>query len=79
MSIFLVIYDLRRETEFDYQVLWDELERLDAIRTQPSAWHVDMGDVKARQTVNHFRQFTHDRDRIMAVKLFRGTYVVTKR
>ncbi|TMJ94279.1 MAG: CRISPR-associated protein Cas2, partial [Alphaproteobacteria bacterium] len=75
-SVYLVSYDLVKEkknAQHDYQVLWDELERLGAHRAQYSAWLVNL-NMTPQEVVQHFRQFVDDNDRIWASKLFRGQY-----
>jgi CRISPR-associated endonuclease Cas2 len=69
MAIYLVAYDLtKKKPEFDYQILWDELERLGAHRTQFSAWLIN-ADNTARELLEHLKAFVHDNDRLWIVRL----------
>jgi hypothetical protein len=76
MSVYLLAYDLVKEkknTSHDYQVLWDELERLKAHRTEYSAWLVNLNNTP-QEVVEHFRQFIDENDRLWTTKLCRGEY-----
>ena len=58
MAVYLLSYDLvaeKKNAHHDYQVLWDELERLGAHRTQLSMWLVNV-DLTPVQVIRHFRQ-----------------------
>lgn len=69
MAIYLLTYDLtKQKPEFDYEVLWEELERLGAHRTQYSVWLISNTDT-ARELLNHLKQFVHDDDRLWIVRL----------
>jgi hypothetical protein len=74
MPVFEFTYDLVKPAgEFDYEPLWNELKRLDAHRTQYSAWLINLNNT-AREVVEHFKQFVHNDDRLMAVRLRPGDY-----
>jgi CRISPR-associated endonuclease Cas2 len=76
MSVYLVSYDLVKEKKnpkHDYQILWDELNRLGAFRTQYSLWLVNsnMSAIGLRQ---HFEKFVDENDRISTTKLFKDQF-----
>jgi CRISPR-associated endonuclease Cas2 len=76
MSVYLVAYDLVKEkknAKIDYEKLWDELKRLEAHRTQLSAWLVNL-DSSAKEVAEHLKQFMDYNDRIWVTKIFRGEY-----
>jgi hypothetical protein len=40
MAFYVVIYDLVKKSESEYQHLWDELDSLDSVKTQDSVYLV---------------------------------------
>jgi hypothetical protein len=69
MAVYFVTYDLtKKKPEFDYQILWDELERLNAHRTQLSAWLVSV-NITAKDLLDHLKDFVHSDDRLWIVRL----------
>ena len=75
MGVFLVAYDLVGEAEgtHDYDVLWEELERLGAHRTQLSLWLVSMNNTP-HEVRRHFERFVDTNDRIWVTRLRRGGF-----
>ncbi|MCK7595812.1 hypothetical protein M0G74_00850 [Microbulbifer sp. CAU 1566] len=65
MAIFILGYDLVNEngSSADYQELWDELERLNAHRTQDSLWLVNL-DNSPKEVVDHLKSFVDKDDRL---------------
>ena len=76
--IFLVCYDLtKKKPEFDYEVLWNELKRLDAHRVQESVWIVELsGTVK--QAFDRFKRFVHGDDRLWVSSVRSNEYWYTQ-
>ena len=68
MALFLVSYDLRKKGEFDYQKLWDEFARLDSVKFQESDYFLASDNTTA-EIRDHFKQFVHEDDLLMAAKL----------
>jgi hypothetical protein len=76
MSVYLLAYDLvdeKKNPSHDYQILWDELKRLGAHRTQYSLWLINLSNTP-KEVVDHFRNFVDENDRLWATKIFRGEY-----
>lgn len=76
MSIYLVSYDLvdeKKNANHDYKILWDELKRLKAHRTNYSLWLVNMNKTP-RDVLVHFRKFVDANDRVWIAKLFNNEY-----
>jgi CRISPR-associated endonuclease Cas2 len=72
MGVYLLAYDLveeKKNPHHDYQVLWDELNRLGAQRTQYSLWLVEQNNTP-QEVRNHFKRFVDDNDRLWVAKLF---------
>jgi hypothetical protein len=66
MSVYLLAYDLVKEkknAEHDYQILWDELKRLEAHRTQLSVWLISV-DNTPQELLEHFKGFVDYNDRL---------------
>lgn len=71
MAYFLVSYDLVKEqSSFDYQPLWDELDRLGGVKTLLSEYLLE-ADNTAQEVVNHLKQFIDSNDRLMAVEFIK--------
>ena len=65
MAVFLVTYDLVKETSsFDYKPLIDALEELGGVKSHLSEWLIEL-DNPAQQVFDHFDQFTDNNDRLM--------------
>jgi hypothetical protein len=76
MGVYLLSYDLvdeKKNAQHDYQVLWDELKRLGAHRTQLSVWLVNI-NLDPVQVIRHFAKFVDGNDRLWAATLFKGTH-----
>jgi hypothetical protein len=69
MALFIVAYDLRKKGEFDYQKLWDEFDRLDSVKFQESDYFLSADNNTTTEVKDHFRQFVHEDDLLMAVRL----------
>jgi len=62
--IYLLTYDLvKKKPEFDYEILWAELKRLNAHRVQESVWLINLNNT-AKEVVEHFAKFVHADDRL---------------
>lgn len=75
MPVFALAYDLVKERKgtFDYQPLWNELERLGGHRTQLSLWLVNLNNTP-KEVVDHFKQYVDGDDRIFVSRMHRGDY-----
>ena len=74
MTVYLLTYDLVNETGgYDYQTLWDELNRLEAQKTQYSVWLVNLNNTP-REVHNHFKQFVDSDDRLWVTRLRPNEY-----
>jgi hypothetical protein len=62
MALYFLDYDLHKKHEFDYQRLWNELERLDAVRILESLWCFNRAQTDPPNLRDHFRQFVHRDD-----------------
>lgn len=67
MAFFVVTYDLRKKQEFDYQPLWDEFDRLDAVKYQESDYLL-RADNTIEEIKSHFAALMHDDDLLMVVE-----------
>jgi CRISPR/Cas system-associated endoribonuclease Cas2 len=78
MSVYLLTYDLtKKKPEFDYQILWDELKRLDAVRIQESVWLLNVNNTAA-ELRDHFKSFTHDDDLLWVSGVYKDRFAYTK-
>ncbi|MGO9944421.1 MAG: hypothetical protein ACLPIC_16885 [Rhodoblastus sp.] len=66
MSLYVFSYDLRKKDEFDYQKLWDALEKIDSVKYQESAYFVSSG-LTAKDLLNKLKSFAHENDFLMIV------------
>ena len=74
MTVFYLTYDLINEKgSHDYEPLWSELKRLDAHRTQYSAWLINLAN-KPVEVTNHFKKYLDKDDRIMVTRLRKNEY-----
>ena len=55
MALFILSYDLRKSRE--YQTLYDELEKFNAVRILESLWCFDRINTNTEGLKNHFKQF----------------------
>lgn len=79
MSVYLISYDLvdeKKNPQHDYQVLWDELKRLKAFRTNLSVWLISV-DNTPNEILEHFKNFVDANDRIWITKLRKGQFTYT--
>lgn len=67
MAFFVVTYDLRKKDEFDYQHLWDEFDKLDAVKYQESDYLLAASNT-ADEVKAHFKKFMHEDDLLMVVE-----------
>ena len=67
MAFFVVTYDLRKKDEFEYEELWNEFQRLDAVKYQESDYFL-AADNTAEEIKDHFKQFIHEDDLLMVVE-----------
>lgn len=64
MKLFFLSYDLRNKR--DYKTLYDELNKLNAVRILESTWCFKLQDsITAEKVREHFRQFIDNDDAIM--------------
>jgi hypothetical protein len=78
MTIYLLTYDLtKKKPEFDYEILWDELKRLGAVRIQESVWLLN-ADNTAAELRDHFVSFIHDDDLLWISGVFKSWFAYTK-
>ena len=69
MPVFLISYDLVKEnSSHDYEPLWAELKRLDAVRTLLSEWYADLENT-AQEAYDHFRSYIDKNDRLLVVEV----------
>jgi hypothetical protein len=67
MASFVLSYDLRNQR--DYQPLWDELARFNAVRVLESLWWFERYQTKAAGLRDHFRQFLDQDDGLMVMEI----------
>jgi hypothetical protein len=67
MAFFVVNCDLRRKDEFDYQELWDEFERLGAVKYQKFDYFLSVSNT-ADEIRDYFKRFVHDDDSLMVIE-----------
>lgn len=64
MKLFFLTYDLRNRR--DYKTLYDELNKLNAVRILESTWCFKLQDTITAETVcNHFQNYIDKDDAIM--------------
>ncbi|WP_192181689.1 CRISPR-associated protein Cas2 [Mesorhizobium amorphae] len=74
MTSYTVNYDLRNEdNSFDYEVLWDELKRLNGHKTQYSMWLVAVNNT-AKELHDHLKSFVDSNDRILVSEITKNNY-----
>lgn len=65
MKLFFLTYDLRNRR--DYKALYDELNKLNAVRILESTWCFKLQDTVTAETVrNHFQNFIDKDDAVIA-------------
>lgn len=62
MALFFLEYDLRRGKPADYQKLFDELARFQAVRMLKSSWCFNRVNTTAENLRDYFRQFIDAND-----------------
>jgi hypothetical protein len=70
VAFFVVTYDLKTKDEFDYERLWDEFSKLDAVKFQESDYFL-AADNTAEEVRDHFKQFMHEDDMLMVVEFIK--------
>ena len=60
MMLYFLNYDLRKER--DYQILYDELKRFNAVRILESCWCFKRANTNAENMRTYFRQFIDSDD-----------------
>lgn len=65
MAYFSITYQLNDQK--DYPKLWDEFERLSAVKVQNSQYFVDLNNTTT-EVKDHFAGFVDDDDMLMVVK-----------
>lgn len=63
MALFFLSYDLRNER--NYQTLYDELEKFNAVRMLESNWCFKRINTNASGLIDHFKQFIDEDDGLM--------------
>lgn len=65
MKLFFLTYDLRNNR--DYKALYDELNKLNAVRILESTWCFKLQDTVTAETVrNHFQNYIDKDDAVIA-------------
>lgn len=68
MAYFLVSYELKEEQgAFDYRRLWEEFDRLGAVRTLRNEYLLDLNHT-AQEVVDHLRPYLQPDDHLMVVE-----------
>lgn len=65
MAYFSITYQLNEKK--DYPKLWDEFDRLNAVKVQNSQYFIDL-DNTTKEVKNHFAEFVDEDDLLMVVK-----------
>lgn len=69
MALYLISYDISEKDAFEYQGLWDRLERLGAVRILYSEWALK-GDVgRANAIYTELAPLTQQKDRLLVQEL----------
>ena len=68
MPVYLVSYDITKKDAFEYKPLWDELERLKAVKTQLSEWLLSTTSSQ-KQVFDHFKAMLHKEDKLMITEI----------
>ena len=63
MALYFLTYDLRNSK--DYQKLYDELERFNAVRVFESTWCFNRDNTSASELRDHFRRFIDSDDGLL--------------
>lgn len=68
MALYLVSYDLRKEGR-DYQKLYDELEKFDAVRILESVWCFKRNYTPCVALRDYFKRFIDSNDGIIVTEV----------
>ena len=60
MALYFLSYDLRKKR--DYQRLYDELKKFNAVKILESTWCLNHSNTSATEITKHFMQFIDDDD-----------------
>ena len=63
MALYFITYDLRKER--DYQKMYDELEKFDAVQVLESTWCFKRVNTSAAGLRDHFKQFIDTDDGLL--------------
>lgn len=66
MALFFLSYDLRKEK--DYQKLYDELKKFDAVRVLESLWCFKRISTNAESLRDYFRLFIDSNDGLVVIE-----------
>lgn len=66
MATYFLDYDLRNSR--DYQKLYDELEKFNAVRVLESQWAFKRDQTSSKELREHFREFIDSDDGLSVVK-----------
>jgi hypothetical protein len=66
MATYFIDYDLRNSR--DYQKLYDELEKFDAVRVLESQWAFKRDETSTAELRDHFKQFIDSDDGLSIIK-----------
>lgn len=66
MALYFLSYDLRKTR--NYQPLYDELNRIRAVRVLESVWSFEMNEVNAAALRDHFKSYIDSDDGLLVIK-----------
>jgi hypothetical protein len=67
MALFFLSYDLRNKR--DYQPLYDELKKFNAVRMFESCWYFKYLNTSAIDSRNHFKNFVDEDDGLLVSQI----------
>jgi hypothetical protein len=65
MALYLISYDINEKDEFEYQGLWDKLEKIGAVRILYSEWLMTEATGKAASIYSEVAPKTQKKDRLL--------------
>jgi hypothetical protein len=69
MAVYLISYDIAEKDAFEYKGLWEELERLKAVRILYSEWVLASNTTTCGNLYNAVASKTQNKDRLLVVEL----------
>lgn len=67
MALYFLEYDLRKQR--DYQKLYDEMKKFNAVRILESLWCFNRIETNSEKLINYFRQFIDSDDGIIVAEV----------